>query len=440
LGLTLAVVALAMAPTPSLAAEETREQALESLSSGMGELQSWALDYFMLVNAQGMTVPTEGRMEVMGKLIRNEMNVDMLGQSMSVVAITDEEGVTWTESNIFGQKMVMKTEADGTSSGGLGGMAPVSNEALIDPRRILTLVHDREEIEFLGREELEGEEVLSFEMPLDPALQNEVDPTGQLAQLGIKPEKFQAMIGASDGFPRLWQLVDAVGNAVVSVIYRDVQINPELASERFKYTPDENDNVMDLSQLAEGLLGSLGESGDLSSSPELQELLGDLDLQGLDAGSLAEKESDDTKYNTKFEKGDIAPAFKAEDINGKAVELTAAPRTYVLLDFWATWSEPWRNTLPDLADLHAQYEERGLKIIGINLDDNREVVEAFLKEHPEMSWPQVFDGKGWSSEVGTLYGIEAIPHRILIRANGVIEKTGMRGDSLQKSIRKRFPE
>jgi len=415
-------------------AQETREEALELLSNNATEVESWALDYLMLMNAQGMAVPTEGRMEVLGNRVRNEMSVDVMGQNMTMTAITDETGVTWTESNIFGQKMVMKADAAG--GGGLGGMSPAANEALIDPRRVNSLIREHEGVVFLGREELEGTEVLSFEMELDTALREEIDATGQLAQLGIQPEKLQAMIGVADGFPRLWQLVDAAGQPLVSVMYRNVELNPELSPDRFEYAPAEGENVMDLSQLAEGLMSDLDEGGNLESNPQIQELLSDLNIRMNEPEAEEQEETapKPSKYNTKFSPGDRAPVFEGENLRGGTIDLAEYAGKVVLLDFWAMGSEPYLKGLDVLIDIHARHAGDNFEIIGINLDTDRDAVKVFLEAHPGMSWPQVFDGKGWSSEVGTLYGIEAIPHRILISKDGVIAKTGLRGKGLPREV------
>lgn len=433
-----ALVALLLATALPLAAQETREEAFDALSSHAGQLESWAVDYVMLMKAQGMTIPTEGRMEVLGNRMRNEMSVDAMGQSMKMKTVTDEAGVTWTETDVFGQKMVMKADAGATGALAGAGLGPASNEALIDPRRILSQLRDEEDVVFLGREQLEGTEVFSFELPLDAGLRKEIDATGQLAQLGIRPEKLQAMIGVDDGFPRLWQLVDAAGTAVVSVIYRDVQLNPELSPERFDYAPPQGANVMDFSALAEGLLSNMDESGDLASSPEVQELLGQLDIElegaGEGAGAVEAQPPKESKYNKKFQAGDPAPDFTGEALRGGEVDLTDYQGKVVLLDFWSAGSEPYRKGVGRLIDVYAQHGGEDFEVIGVNLDTDREAVLAFLEQHPGMTWPQVFDGKGWSSEVGTLYGIEAIPHRILIGRDGVIAKTGLRGKALSTAV------
>ena len=52
----------------------------------------------------------------------------------------------------------------------------------------------------------------------------------------------------------------------------------------------------------------------------------------------------------------------------------------VLLDVWATWCEPCRDSLPMYQDLLKQYGGRGLKVYGINTDTDPKVVPPFLKD------------------------------------------------------------
>jgi thiol-disulfide isomerase/thioredoxin len=46
----------------------------------------------------------------------------------------------------------------------------------------------------------------------------------------------------------------------------------------------------------------------------------------------------------------------------------------LLVTFWATWCEPCRDEYPMLNDLAKQYAPQGLKVIGINLDQDGDIV------------------------------------------------------------------
>ena len=58
------------------------------------------------------------------------------------------------------------------------------------------------------------------------------------------------------------------------------------------------------------------------------------------------------------------------------------------LDFWASWCPPCAKSFPFLNELHRQYHNEGLKIVGINLDDAPEDADKFLIQYPpNLHWP-----------------------------------------------------
>ena len=46
----------------------------------------------------------------------------------------------------------------------------------------------------------------------------------------------------------------------------------------------------------------------------------------------------------------------------------------VLVTFWATWCEPCRDEYPMLNELAKQYAPQGLHVVGINLDDDGDII------------------------------------------------------------------
>lgn len=132
--------------------------------------------------------------------------------------------------------------------------------------------------------------------------------------------------------------------------------------------------------------------------------------------------------------------FSFIDSEGNARKLSqyVKPGTVVLLDFWASWCGPCRKEMPEIAQLYADYHDRGLEIIGISLDDDK---DAWLKALSSFkpAWPQLSDLKGFKSEPAVLYGIQAIPHTIIINIDGTIAARELRGDQLRTAIEQLLP-
>ncbi|HFC93033.1 MAG TPA: TlpA family protein disulfide reductase, partial [Leucothrix mucor] len=55
---------------------------------------------------------------------------------------------------------------------------------------------------------------------------------------------------------------------------------------------------------------------------------------------------------------------------GKPIDLTAYKGKVVLVDFWASWCSPCRQSFPWLNKMQQKYEAKGLVIIGANVDEN----------------------------------------------------------------------
>ena len=48
----------------------------------------------------------------------------------------------------------------------------------------------------------------------------------------------------------------------------------------------------------------------------------------------------------------------------------------LLVTFWATWCEPCRAEYPMLNELAKQYAPQGLKVVGVNLDDDGDIIST----------------------------------------------------------------
>jgi thiol-disulfide isomerase/thioredoxin len=88
----------------------------------------------------------------------------------------------------------------------------------------------------------------------------------------------------------------------------------------------------------------------------------------------------------------------------------------VLLDFWASWCEPCRHSFPWLNEMQAKYADRGLVVIGVNVDRERADAERFLRDVPA-AFRIVYDPAG---ALATRYDVPGMPSSYVIGPNGDI--------------------
>jgi thiol-disulfide isomerase/thioredoxin len=129
--------------------------------------------------------------------------------------------------------------------------------------------------------------------------------------------------------------------------------------------------------------------------------------------------------------------FTAKDMTGKDLTLDQYKGKVVLLDFWATWCAPCVAEMPNVAAAYKKYKAKGFDVVGISLDEaqDRAAVNAFMKKYG-MAWRQVYEGKGWESEIAAKYQVQAIPFGLLIGKDGKIAAVNVRGEELEPAIAK----
>ncbi len=90
----------------------------------------------------------------------------------------------------------------------------------------------------------------------------------------------------------------------------------------------------------------------------------------------------------------------------------------VVIDFWASWCAPCKETFPVMEELYARFHKSGLVILGINEDKHRAAMQEFLKDYP-VSFPVLRDPK--KKLAGALH-LNGLPRAFIIGRDGRVFK------------------
>ncbi|MCB9425595.1 MAG: AhpC/TSA family protein [Flavobacteriales bacterium] len=136
---------------------------------------------------------------------------------------------------------------------------------------------------------------------------------------------------------------------------------------------------------------------------------------------------------TRVEVRKKAPFFTGATPDGKALSLTDVKGKVTLIDFWASWCGPCRKESPYLVKTYNDFKDKGLSIISISLDENKDNwKEAITTDH--LNWHHVSNLKGWNEPIAQLYNVKGIPAAFLMDENGVIVAKDLRQKDLYNKI------
>lgn len=120
-------------------------------------------------------------------------------------------------------------------------------------------------------------------------------------------------------------------------------------------------------------------------------------------------------------KGEIAPDFELETIEGETVKLSDYRGKRVIVNFWATWCPPCRAEIPDLRKV---YNNTDVEILAVNLTDtekNEDDIGPFVEDF-KMNFPVLMDV---NSDVAITYNVAAYPTSYMIDSDGHIQFIAM---------------
>lgn len=117
-----------------------------------------------------------------------------------------------------------------------------------------------------------------------------------------------------------------------------------------------------------------------------------------------------------LEAGARMPEIGLADLQGRAVGPAMLRGKVVLVDFWASWCAPCRESMPVLERLHKTYASQGLVIVGVSVDRDAANARSFVNRLG-VTFPIVHDAQ---HQLAGRFGPPKMPSSYLIDRRGVV--------------------
>lgn len=117
--------------------------------------------------------------------------------------------------------------------------------------------------------------------------------------------------------------------------------------------------------------------------------------------------------------GKPAAPFALTTFGGTPLSLEALRGRVVVVNFWASWCVPaCYEEAPVLEQAWRDYKERGVTMVGINIQDKDEAARKFMSQF-QFSFPNAMDTSG---KVAVDYGVYGVPETFFIDKKGRIRE------------------
>lgn len=122
-----------------------------------------------------------------------------------------------------------------------------------------------------------------------------------------------------------------------------------------------------------------------------------------------------------------APALSVSEwVKGEPVKLEDGKgKSIYVVEFWATWCPPCRDSIPHLTELQKTYRDKGVVVIGVSAEDPKTVESFVQKLGDKMDYTVAVDaGKATHKAFSKIVPIPGIPTAFVIDKEGQVVWSG----------------
>lgn len=130
-------------------------------------------------------------------------------------------------------------------------------------------------------------------------------------------------------------------------------------------------------------------------------------------------------------------------LGGDAFDWSKYQGKWVVVVFWTTWQQNILEEIDRIRDAVRESESESIEVVMVNLDDDRNALERFLKEHP-IGWKILVqadpNAAGFENPNALRCGVEAVPFVLLVDTEGKVSEIHLMGDRLKKALAAKMPK
>lgn len=128
-----------------------------------------------------------------------------------------------------------------------------------------------------------------------------------------------------------------------------------------------------------------------------------------------------TKAAAVEDEADMAPDFELPNLQGATTKLSSLRGKYVVIDFWGSWCVWCIRGIPQMKNYYTKYKDK-MEILGVDCRDSEDKWRAAVDEY-QLPWPQVYCDDANLRKLGSKYGVQGFPTKVLVDPNGKIVNT-----------------
>ena len=148
-------------------------------------------------------------------------------------------------------------------------------------------------------------------------------------------------------------------------------------------------------------------------------------LAGCSSGAGATLNAGDFQFSGSTAAGQVlpvadraaAPPFRGELLDGQPFRSDQLAGSVAVLNFWGSWCAPCRKEPPDLQAVYADVRDRGVRFLGVDVKDQRQLASAFMAD-VGAEYPSLFDPRGEVALAFRGFPANVVPSTILLDERG----------------------